>query len=458
MTEPRVYVPRPYQQIATRFIYEHKRCNLWMVPGMGKTSTVYQLFDWLKLLGSSFFPALIIAPLKVAQFTWPAERRKWKQFNDLKVVEILGESDVRDDALMTRGDVYVVNYDNIQWLGERLRGKKWPFKIVVPDEATRLKNFRLNQKGSKRASVLSDIAMHTGRWINLTGTPAPNTLVDLWGQQWFVDFGQRLYPTFGAYMSRWFVENPYTRRVELRHPVCEAEIHAAVADCTLAMRAEDWFDIEQPTEMIREVELPPAARAKYNEMERDFFTTIANKDISAVNQAVLSGKLLQMASGAVYDENKTAQFVHDAKTEGLRSLVEELAEPLLVSYWFQWEPPMLKKAFPGIRFLKTQKDQDDWNKGKIPLMGVHPGAAGHGIDLQYGGRAICHLTHQWDLELYLQVNERIGPVRQLQAGFNRNVLHYMLAAKDTMDEEAIERKDSKRSIQDALMLARAHRG
>jgi hypothetical protein len=455
---PRHYIPRPYGKIATRFLWDHPRCNLWAAPGMGKTAMVYQLFDWMRLCGSSFFPALVVAPLKVAQLTWPTERKKWIEFNDFKVVEILGESDLRDDALMTRGDIYVINYDNIQWLGERLSKKKWPFRTVAADESTKLKNFRIQGKGGKRAGVLGAIAQQTGRWINMTGTPVPNTLIDLWGQQWFVDFGQRLYPTFGAYQNRWFCENPYTHRVELRHPVCEAEIHAAVADCTLALRPEDWFDIAAPLEFTKEVELPPEARTIYNRMERDFFVEIKTKDISAANAAVLSGKLLQMASGAVYGENKTVAHVHDAKIEGLRSIIEELQEPLLVAYWYKWEVEVLKRNFPGIRFLRTQDDQDAWNKGKIELMGVQPASVGHGIDLQYGGRAICHLTHGWDLELYLQICERLGPVRQMQAGFNRNVLNYSICARNTMDEEVIERRRTKKSIQDALLEARAHRG
>lgn len=455
---PRHFIPRPYQKIATRFLWENPRANLWMVPGMGKSSTVLQLLDWMRLCGSNFFPALIIAPLKVAQLTWPTERKKWIEFNDFRMVEILGEADVRDDALMTKGDVYIVNYDNLQWLGKRLSKKKWPFKTVIADESTKLKNFRVQGKGGKRAGVLGEVAQATGRWINMTGTPAPNTLIDLWGQQWFVDFGQRLYPTFGAYQKRWFCEDPYSHRVSLRHPVCEAEIHAAIADCTLAMRAEDWFDIQAPLEFTKEVELPFEARKLYNRMERDFFVEISKREISAANAAVLSSKLLQMASGAVYGENKAVAHVHDAKIEGLRSIVDELAEPLLVSYWFNFEIPMLKKAFPGIRFMKDARDQDDWNKGKIELMAAHPASAGHGIDLQHGGRAICHFTHTWDLELRMQINERLGPTRQMQSGYNRNVLHYNLCARDTMDEEVIERLTSKRSIQDALMMARAHRG
>jgi hypothetical protein len=451
------FTPREYQTIGANFIIANQRCNLFAVPGLGKTSIIYMVLDLLKLAGSSFFPVLVIAPKKVCELTWPAEQTKWDAFADLRVVQILGERDVRDNALMCKGDVYVINYDNIPWLVQKL-GPRWPFKIVVADESTRLKNFRAH-KGSagKRSQALSEIAMHTGRWINLTGTPAPNGLKDLWGQMWFVDFGQRLGRTYTDFLNRWFYVNAYDKSIEPRKGA-EAEIYAAIADVTLALRAEDWLNIGDPHEFTREVELPDSVRKQYTEMERHFFTQLENGEIEASTSAVRSLKLLQMASGAVYDGERHAHFLHDAKIEALRSVIDELGgEPLLVSYYFKFEVPLLQKAFPGFRIFSNRKDEDDWNKGKIPLMGVHPGSAGHGTNLQYGGRAMAHITHQWDLELRQQVCERIGPVRQLQAGLNRAVLHYNLVAKSTLDEEVIERLTSKCSVQDALMLARSHR-
>jgi len=472
VTTPIPYTPREYQKIARRFILDTPRCNLWAVPGMGKSSISYSALDILMLMGSNFFPALIIAPKKVCDLTWPAEQKKWLDFAGIKVVKILGEADVRDDALMTKGDVYVVNYDNVPWLTERLKRKKWPFRVVIADEARRLAGFRgewrVNEHGTRwlqthgaggvRSKALAMIAEHVGRWINLTGTPATNGLKDLWGQNWFCDFGHRLGNSYGDYMKRWFYENPYSRVVELRHPSCEQEIYSKLADVSLALRAEDWFDIKQPLVMRREVELPPAARALYDTMERDFFVQIGEREINAVNAAVLSSKLLQIASGAVYGTEKTVNHIHDAKVEELRSIINELGEPLLVAYWFKFEIPMLKRAFPEFRVFTGQAEEDAWNKGKIQLLGVHPASAGHGTNLQYGGRAIAHFTHTWDLELKMQVNERNGPTRQIQAGFDRNVLQYEICAKDTMDEVVLARQATKMSIQDALMAARAHRG
>lgn len=464
------FVPRPHQALAAKFLLDNKRCMLAAVPGLGKTGTVYMLLETLRMLGSAFFPALVIAPLKVCELTWPAEQKKWDRFQHLKVVTILGEREVREDALMERADVYVINYDNVQWLVKHL-GKRWPFKIVIADESTRLKSYRGSQQvsvkgkefvrkaGGERARILGDIAMHTGRWINLTGTPAPNGLKDLWGQMWFIDFGERLGRTYSAFMERWFRIDPYTREVKPL-PHAEAEIHAAVADVMLAMRAEDWMDVRAPNEITREVELPLAARKLYNEMERTFFAELASgKEVSAVNSAVKSSKLLQIASGAVYDADRVSHHLHDAKVEGLKSIVNELGgEPLLLAYWFKFELPMLKKAFPEMRIFEGAKDEADWNAGRIPLMAVHPASAGHGVNLQHGGRAMCHFTLNWDLELRQQISERIGPVRQKQAGFDRAVLHYNLIAKDTLDQEVYDRLTSKASVQESLMKARAARG
>jgi hypothetical protein len=448
------FTPRPWGAVAADFIANVKRCMLMAVPGMGKTSSVYMVIRALLTLGSNFFPVLVIAPKKVCELTWPAEQKKWDWFKDLKVIPILGEADARNDALLRRGDVYVINYDNVQWLVDKL-GKRWPFKIIIADESTKLKSFRLNGKKGKRARALSTIAHGTGRWVNLTGTPIPNGIKDLWGQMWFVDFGARLGTSYTAFANRWLQVCQYSGRVTTK-PGAFEEIMALVADCSMSLRSEDWFDVKKPIYMPREVELPPDARRMYDEMERTYFMELGERGIMAPNAAVLSSKLLQIASGAVYDSAKQVHHIHDAKIEGLRSIINELGgEPLLVAYWFKFEVPMLKRAFPEMRFFNDADDEKDWNDGKIELMGIHPASAAHGTNLQYGGRAMAHFTHTWDLELRIQVEERIGPTRQMQSGFDRNVLHYNLIANDTMDVEVLARQAGKLSVQDALMAARA---
>lgn len=453
LVTPRQYVPREYQVLARDFLLDVPRAALWAMPGLGKTSMVFAALDILKMCGSSFFPVLVLAPKNVALNVWPEEQKKWIEFHGMRVVPILGERDARDDALMRRGDIYVINYENVQWLVQKL-GRKWPFKIIVADESTKLKNYRL-KGGGARSSALAQIANATGRWINLTGTPSPNGLKDLWGQTWFQDFGQRLGHGYTDYMRRWFYSNPYTRIVE-PHAHSFEEIHRLLADITMALRTEDWLDVHKPQEFPVFVDLPPAIRRLYDQMERDFFIENDVMQLNAANSAALSGKLLQMASGAVYDINKQVKWLHEAKIEALQSIVNDLAgEPLLVSYWHRWEVPMLQKAFPDMRIYRTKKDEDDWNSGKIGMMGVQPASVGHGVNLQFGGRAMAFYTHIWDLELRDQIVERIGPARQLQAGLDRVVLLYNIIARNTLDEEVIERNISKRSVQDALMRARA---
>jgi SNF2 family DNA or RNA helicase len=454
----RPFTPRPHQKLGARFLRDHPRCNLFATPGAGKTSMVYSLLETLRMAGSAFFPALVIAPKAVCELTWPAEREKWTEFNDMRVVQILGNERMRLDGMLSLGDVYLINYENLPWLINQYAGKKWPFRIVVADESTKLKGFRSKQ-GTKRAQALATIAQHTGRWVNLTGTPAPNGYQDLWGQQWFVDFGERLGDSYAKYTRRWFVENPYSKQIELRHPDCKNEIDRLMSDCTLSIRAEDWMDVREANYIDREVRLPQAAMALYKQMERDFWIEIrqleARHEVTAVNAAALSQKLLQLSSGAVYNDGKTPTFVHDAKIEALRSIVDELQEPLLVAYWYKFEIPMLKKAFPELRVFQGADDEADWNAGKIPLMAVHPQSAGHGVNLQYGGRAMAHFTHTWNAELREQVEARIGPLRQQQAGLNRAVIHYDIIATGTLDRDVRERVAGKISVQESLLKAHA---
>jgi hypothetical protein len=417
---------------------------------------VLRLLDLLKMGGSSFFPALIVAPKRVAELVWSGELEKWECFAGLTLTKILGDRDKRTAALRApKTDLYVVNYDNVQWLVEQFKGKPWPFKIVICDESTRLKSFRLN-KGGARATALSRIAKYTGRWINLTGTPAPNGLTDLWGQMWFLDFGERLGRTYTQFIQRYFTENAYTHAVTPL-PGAEAAIYAAIADITLALRPEDWFDLEKPLYRCVEAELPYPARAIYRRMEREYFTEVGDAQIEAFNGGVKSMKLLQLASGSIYDAERGSHAVHDAKLEALQDIVSELNEPLLVAYYFKFTPERIQKAFPKARVLRTARDIEDWNAGRVEMMLTHYQSAGHGLNLQDGGRALVYFDQIWDAELREQVLERLGPMRQKQSGYARTVLVYDITAKDTMDMEARERVDSRLSLQEALMLARSRR-
>lgn len=454
MLEARDYTPRAYGPPCVDFMYRNPNCALWAPPGFGKTGMVYKLLDCLLMAGSGFFPALVVAPKMVCDLTWPKEAQKWKQFQHIRVSKILGTPAQRADALIRDADLYVINFENLPWLIERM-GEHWPFKILIVDESTKLKGFRL-KKGRKRASMLGTVVEKCGRVIELSGTPAPNGLRDLWGQLYFLDKGRRLGNSYTAYMDRWFTVSQYDGSITPR-PNASGEIYAALADITLALRPEDWFDIDEPIQQTREVKLPPDAMKLYEKMENEYFLEIGGGEIDALNAMALGQKLAQMASGSMYDNDKAVHHIHDAKLDSLESLIEESGgENVLVAYHYKFEIDMLRKRFPHIVEF-TKKQQDPWNAGKIPLMCVHPQSAGHGIDLQDGGRILVFLTQTWNLEHRLQVIERVGPVRQLQSGHPRAVMIYDIIAVDTLDEEFLSVAEGKISVQNALMAARALR-
>lgn len=472
MSHKSKFTPRPWQTPAIKFLLDKGRANLWAKPGMGKTGTVYSALDTLKLCGSSFFPAIVLAPLRVAELVWPGEQRKFQDFEGMKVAPILGDVRAREAALLRTGcDVFVINYDNVQWLVERI-GKKWPFRIVVADEATKLKNFRgwidpktnavrTNGRGGKRTAALAQIALATGRWMNLTGTPAANGLADLWGQQWFLDYGKRLGNSFGDYKRRWFMTDPYTGIVSPQFGA-EKAIYEALSDCTMALRPEDWMDIQQPITSVVEARMPEEAMKIYRQMEKDYFIELQNDArrtaIEAQIAIVKSNKLLQLACGAIYDAEKHIHHIHDAKLDALESVVNETGgENLLVGYYFKFDVERIKSRFPHAREIKTEKDVADWNAGRISMGLAHPASLGHGQNLQDGGRTVVFYSHTWDLELRLQFIERVGPTRQAQAGYKRAVLIYDLMTRGTLEREVLMRHEKKLTVQEALMLARAHR-
>jgi SNF2 family DNA or RNA helicase len=451
------FEPRPWQLPAIQFLLDNPRGMLVKDPGMGKTSDVLRALDMLKLAGSSFFPALVIAPKRVADVVWTGERDKWDAFTNLSVVKIMGELDVRRAALRHNiADIYVINYDLIPWLVEQFPGEKWPFKIVVADESSRLKGHRLN-KGGVRAKALSMIARYTGRWWNLTGTPCPNGLQDLWGQMWFVDYGERLKRTYTGYLEAYFLENQYTRRITTQFKADE-EIHRLVADRMLVLRAEDWLPLEKVQEIPIEVELPPEALARYRAMEKDYFLSINDRDIEAGTAMVKSIKLLQMASGAIYDGDTMTHDIHNAKIEALEDIIEQLGNaPLLVSYHWKFDVVKILKAIPSARVYAGQREEDDWNAGKIRVLLLHQQSA-FGLNLAGPCRDICFYSYFWSAELHQQMIARIGPVRQAQMGSKKIVRVWSIRTIGTIEADVIESNEQKISIECALKRARARSG
>lgn len=456
----RKFTPRAYQSKAIDFMASVPRCNLWAGMGLGKTVSCLTMLDiYYNVLGDDA-PTLVLAPKRVAVSTWPDEVRKWHHLRGLDVVSATGPAIEREAALRRDVPVVVTNYDNLLWLRAHYEGKPWPFKRVIADESTRLKSFRLRQGGA-RAAALGKVA-HTEvrEWVNLTGTPAPNGLEDLWGQQWFIDAGQRLGRTFSAYQSRWFRpvrKGQFSDWVAMEH--AQEQIQERLADCSLTIDPKDWFDLQDPIVNVIEVDLPKAAREKYRALERELFMQLeAGQEVEVFNAAALSLKCLQLANGAVYLDPErygpdVAIEVHDAKIEALQSVVEEaMGAPVLVAYHFRSDLARLQRAFPQGRHLDDNPDTiTAWNAGCIPLLFAHPASAGHGLNLQEGGNILVFFAQWWDLEQHDQIVERIGPVRQLQAGLDRPVFIHYIIARDTVDEVVMVRRDSKRSVQDLLL-------
>lgn len=442
---------REHQLLGGDFVFNTMRGNLWAHPGLGKTSIMYHVIDLLLLCGSKFFPVLVIGPLAVARDVWPAEQAKWTDFKGIRVVPVMGQSPrARIEALLIKADVYTINYENIVWLVDYF-GPRWPFKIVIADESTRLRGFRDTQ-GTKRAGALGQIAHMTQRWVNLTGTPSPHGLESLWGQQWFVDFGARLGTSYSAFMKRGFVVEQYTREVVPRVGTREW-IYGALADCSLALRVEDWLPVNEVNRFEKRVTLPDDAMKLYKQMAKRLFADMPAGQITAFNALVKSNKLLQMASGSIYDENKIAHFVHRAKLDALRSLYDELGENLLVVYHFKFDADSIVKEFPEAKIYRGKAEEDLWNSGKLGMLLTHPKSAGHGLSLQHGGRAVAFFCNTFDLELRLQVLERIGPARQLLSGYDRPVLAYDIVADNTIDDKVLAVLDGRKTEQEALMEA-----
>ncbi|EJC5210369.1 DEAD/DEAH box helicase [Salmonella enterica] len=461
---PKNFTPRPYQNLIIDYSLNLPRTNIWAGMGMGKTVATLTTLEDLFMCGAETQPVLVLAPLRVARSTWPDEVDKWNHLRNIEIQPIVGTVKERLAALQnTNASVYTTNYDNLVWLVETL-GDRWPFGTVVADESTRLKSFRLRQ-GGKRAAALAKVAhKHVHRWMNLTGTPAPNGLIDLWGQAWFVDQGQRLGRTFGAFTSRWFnnIQFPGQQWSKLEpRPFAQEQMQAALRDVTISLDAADWFDIEEPIHNVIRVQMPAKARQQYQEMEKQMFLELDGTDIEAQNAAAKTVKCLQIASGAVYTDDKgTWSEIHDAKLQALESVIAESGGmPVLVAYHFKSDLARLLKAFPkGKQLDSDPQTLRDWNAGKIPVLFAHPASAGHGLNLQDGGNILAFFSHWWDLEQYQQIIERIGPTRQIQAGHNRPVwIHHIIAA-DTVDELVMQRRDSKREVQDILLEAMRKRG
>jgi SNF2 family DNA or RNA helicase len=438
-----------YQDLMIEHIAAVKRAAVWADMGSGKTVSTLTALERINETEDAY-PALIVAPKFVASNVWPKEAQKWPHLQHLGVAQCLGTPEQRRRAFKQNANITTINFENLEWL-QTTCGGQLPYKTIVVDESTRLKGFRPRQ-GAVRAKALAKMAVSALRFVELTGTPIPNGLEDLWGQVWFLDYGNRLGGSFHAFRNRWF-QSDYMGFNWTPLPHAFEEVTDKVKDLCLTIKTNDWFLMDAPVVRDITVVLPPKARQHYEQMERAMFTELGDIGVEAFNAAAVTNKCLQIANGATYyDKDGSWVEVHDAKLEALESIVEEAGgAPILVSYAFIPDRERILKRFPKARTLGSDADIEAWNAGKVPLLVVHPGSAGHGLNLQYGGHRLVFFGATWNLEHYLQIIERIGPLRQKRAGFDRPVFVYRILAEDTMDQRVIEVLDGKSKFQDAVI-------
>jgi len=384
----------------------------------------------------------------VAEDTWAREAAKWDHLRYLRIAKILGPEKQRLAALNIDADIYVINRENVVWLVEHC-GKRWPFDMVIIDE---LSSFKSNK--AQRFRALRKVRPLIKRIVGLTGTPAPNGLIDLWPQVYLLDRGERLGKTIRGYRERYFVPGRRNRTTVFNwipKPEAEKAIYDKLSDICVSMSANDWLELPERIDNFIPVQLSPEAREQYRRLERDLLLPLAGSDVVANTAAALSIKLLQMANGAVYDENGLAKEIHNAKLEALEDILEAAnGQPVLVYYSFRHDlerlQRYLKKHKP--RQLKYQADIEDWNRGEIPVLLAHPASAGHGLNLQAGGHIIVWFGLTWSLELYQQANARLD-----RQGQQQGVIVHHLVAEGTVDEDVKRALEGKALGQEALLSA-----
>lgn len=439
------FVPHEYQRKAIDKIVSQPAAGLFLEMGLGKTIiTLSAISDLITL--SEVHKVLVVAPLRVAQSVWKQEAAKWDHTKHLRCVQVLGSAASRRAALARDADVYIINRENVAWLVDEL-GRGWPFDMVVLDELSSFKS-----RASARWKAMRKVRGKVRRIVGLTGTPAPNGLIDLWSQVYLLDGGDALEHTLGGYRERYFRPGRSNGMVVyewLPKQGAEDAIYKRLEGLCVSMKSVDHLQMPECIYNVVKVPLDAQARKLYREMERDALFELKGETITAANAAVVTGKLLQLAQGAVYDEAGKWYRIHDAKLEALQDIAEAAnGKSVLVYYAFKSDLERLKCCFPDAVELRTEDDVERWNDWKIPMLLAHPDSAGHGLNLQNGGCIMVWFGLTWSLEKYQQANARL--YRQGQK--NTVVIHHIVA-DGTVDERVMRVLEGKASMQDELMEA-----
>lgn len=441
-----------YQKACVEHIISHPFCGVFLDMGLGKTISTLTAIEELKYDYCEIDTVLVIAPKRVAETVWEEEAKNWDHTRHLTFSKIIGTERQRLAALKVKADVYIISRDNIAWLCS-LYAAKLPYDMLVIDE---LSSFKAHQ--TQRFKSLRLTRPWFRRVVGLTGTPAPNGLINLWSQMYLIDRGERLEKTITAYRSRYFrpgASNGYVVYSYNILPESEKLIQNRIKDICISMRAEDYLEMPERIDNFVRVVMPDNLYEIYKKFEEENVITLANEikegttTVNAVNAAALSNKLLQFANGAMYDENKNVVPVHDLKLEALKEIVEAAdGKPVLVAWTYQFDRDRIINYFRSLkpRELKTAQDINDWNEGKVQLMLAHPASAGHGINLQAGGNIIVWYGLTWSLELYQQFNARLYRQGQKQ----RTIIHHIVVS-GTEDENVVKALKSKDKMQNNLM-------
>lgn len=439
------YNPHDYQKYATNFVLEHPVAAIFLDCGMGKS--VITLTAIYELLYNSFEvrKVLVIAPLRVARDIWPAEIEKWDHLKGLTYSVVIGTEPERKEALRKSAGIYLINRENVDWLINK-SGFPFDFDMVVIDELSSFKS-----ASAKRFKSLLKVRPKVKRIVGLTGTPSSNGFMDLWAEFRILDMGERLGRYITHYRNNFFVPDKRNQQMIFSYkprPGAEDAIYRLISDITISMKSADFLKMPECIMNEVEVKLSEKEWSVYDELRQEMVVSLEDEEIDAANAAALSGKLLQMANGAIYNEEKEVFHIHNRKLDVLEDLIEGAnGKPVLVAYWYNHDLERIKKRFK-VREIKTSKDIRDWNNGEIPIAVIHPASAGHGLNLQSGGSTLIWFGLTWSFELYQQTNARLW-----RQGQNDTVVIHHIITKGTIDEDVMRALRLKEKTQSSLIDA-----